>query len=88
MALTKWGLPSTGYKDPKGSPVRLEIVSGLNSKVDLRQIRDLCLSDDNILDATICSLVGWLAKTDGTSSPSPGIQHERALAEGWIHFPR
>lgn len=86
-ALSRWGLPSRGYKNDAW--VRAALVEGLQRQapwLDLGPWAVLCGRSADALDAVLAALVAGAVHRGRTIAPD---QNELALAdeEGWIHLP-
>lgn len=88
-ALRLWGLPYRGYKGAKNAARRAGLIAALSERnpwLDWNGHRDLCLADDNALDAVLAALIAREA-THGVCSPPPTDLMELARREGWIWLP-
>ncbi len=89
-ALERWGLPSRGYKEVRGRPMRATIVGNLLAKAGWLRVSDeqrtKMLESDDALDALVASLNARAAKLGLTLRPQPD-QHREAAREGWIAIP-
>jgi len=86
-SLAKWGLRSTGYKDPAATDERREIVEALAAHVDLAGTAPQLIANDDDLDAVITAVVTGLAWM-GLTTSAPPEHHDVARVEGWIHVPQ
>lgn len=85
------GLVRSGYKGRAGARVREQIVEALAHAVGSLVIDSsdaaLCRTNDDALDALICSLVARALALGLTHEPPP--EHAALVGEeGWIHVPR
>jgi len=89
-ALRRWGLPALGYKGPRGTPVRREIVRGLRAQAPWLGIsgsrEETLVADDDALDALVSALNARAAALGLTVRPGAEVRHE-AAREGWIAVP-
>lgn len=89
-ALKAWGLQHRGYKGQKNSEVRRQLVEDLAAKfpnLEWNGYRDLCVADDNALDAVLAAIIA-LAAYLGRCEPAPAGLKSSARREGWIWIPR
>lgn len=89
-ALKAWGLRHRGYKGKKNSEVRHELVDELSKtfpNLEWNGHRDLCIADDNALDAVLAAIIALEAYL-GRCEPAPADLKSSALREGWIWVPR
>lgn len=85
--LLSHGYASDGYKKPKDTSERSEIIQNLRSVVGL--VKDVSRMETNAdaLDAAVCMLAGK-DFLDGTAVPPPPHDEVRAQREGWIWVKR
>lgn len=89
-ALSCWGLPSRGYKGRERDAQRAVIVDLLSevfTDLDWNGHRDLCIADDNALDAVIAALMARLV-AHGQAEPPPEAMRDVVSREGWIWLPQ
>ncbi len=89
-ALKAWGLQHRGYKGQKNSELRHQLVDDLSAKfpnLEWNGHRDLCVADDNALDAVLAAIIALEASL-GRCEPAPADLKSSALREGWIWVPR
>lgn len=89
-ALKAWGLRHRGYKGHKNSELRHQLVNDLSAKfpnLEWNGYRDLCIGDDNALDAVLAAIIALEAYL-GRCEPAPADLETNALREGWIWVPR
>ncbi len=89
-ALKAWGLQHRGYKGQKNSEVRHQLVDELSKtfpNLEWNGHRDLCVADDNALDAVLAAIIALEAYL-GRCEPAPADLKSSALREGWIWVPR
>lgn len=88
-ALRLWGLPYRGYKGRKNVERRAELVVALRERhprLEWNGHRDLCLADDNALDAVLAALIARDV-AQGVCIPPPDDLVELARREGWVWLP-
>ena len=89
-ALQRWGFHPRGYKGTRNRPARLKLVDGLLRRTEtwlkVGEYRDLCVDNDNALDALVACLVAR-AKACGFVEEIPVESRARASREGWIALP-
>lgn len=88
-ALHCWSLTHRGYKGAKNAPGRSALVAELVEKtpwLDWNGYRDLCVRDDNALDAVVAALITREAFL-GSCEPPTDENREAARQEGWIWLP-
>lgn len=89
-ALKAWGLQHRGYKGQKNSEVRHQLVDELSKtfpNLEWNGHRDLCVADDNALDAALAAIIALEAYL-GRCEPAPAELQSSARREGWIWVPR
>lgn len=89
-ALSCWGLPSRGYKRREQSGQRTEIIDRLSylfPDLDWNGHRNLCIDDDNALDAVVSALMARLV-ADRQADPPPEAMRDVVSREGWIWLPQ
>lgn len=89
-ALSCWGLPSRGYKRREQSGQRVEIIDRLSylfPDLDWNGHRNLCIDDDNTLDAVVSALMARLV-ADRQAEPPPEAMRDVVSREGWIWLPQ
>lgn len=89
-ALKAWSLQHRGYKGQKNSEVRHQLVDDLSAKfpnLEWNGHRDLCVADDNALDAVLAAIIALEAYL-GRCEPAPTELKSSARREGWIWVPR
>jgi len=90
LGLSRWGLPSKGYKGKRGVEVRRALVSRLRAEapwlhLTRGQVAQL-VAEDDALDAMVAGLLARAAVL-GHVEPVPPADREAARAEGWIVIP-
>ena len=88
-ALQAWNLPHRGYKGTAGAAVREQIITRLMELLpwlDWNRTEDLCLRNDNALDALLAALSAREVRLGAVPPPPPQLRAD-ALAEGWIMTP-
>ncbi|GAA4284166.1 DUF429 domain-containing protein [Brevibacterium daeguense] len=88
-ALRRWSLPHRGYKGAKNAGERSALVVALSEKLarlEWNGHRDLCVADDNALDAVLAALVAREV-SHGRGEPPPEELRGTARREGWIWLP-
>lgn len=88
-ALRRWGLRSTGYKQPRAARQRVELVQDLLRRapwLDVAAYLTLLATSADALDALVAALVTRAATLGLTPRPEPH-DHPRAAREGWIALP-
>jgi hypothetical protein len=88
-ALRTWGLPHRTYKKDAHREARVALVDALEALVpwlDLDGHRDVCLAQDDVLDAMLSALVVREVHLGRTHRP-PAELRTSARREGWIHVP-
>lgn len=88
-ALQAWNLPHRGYKGTAGAGVREQIITRLMELLpwlDWNRTEDLCLRNDNALDALLAALSAREVRLGAVPPPPPQLRAD-ALAEGWIMTP-
>lgn len=78
-------LKHRGYKGASNAQVREEILGSLRLGMS-REQADLCVADDNALDAVLAALSAHSVVTGKAYGP-PEKQRQTALREGWIWMP-
>jgi hypothetical protein len=96
-ALVCWEIKSRGYKTRSGVALRggqkdarraiLDQLEDCGPWLDLSAARDVCVENDDALDALITSVVAGAAAKRLTGYPNVE-DLDRAKREGWIHLPR
>jgi hypothetical protein len=89
-ALRRWQLDPVGYKAPKATEKRRDLLSSLERALQWPEqlpadVRAACIATDHVLDALLSALVARAAARGLTAGPpdSAGL----AAREGWIHLP-
>lgn len=88
-ALQAWNLPHHGYKGSAGAGVREQIITRLMELLpwlDWNRTEDLCLRNDNALDALLAALSAREVRLGAVPPPPPQLRAD-ALVEGWIMTP-
>lgn len=89
-ALYRWGLPHRGYKGPKNSHVRQQIIETfprMFPRFQWQGFEELAITDDNVLDAVIAALVAQQIAAGYCEAPE--AEHvDIAGVEGWIWIPK
>ena len=86
-ALSRWGLPSRGYKnDPAVRSVLIQALLRQAPWLDLGSTAGLCERSADALDAVIAALVAGAVHRGRTIVPG-GADVVLADEEGWIHLP-
>lgn len=89
-SLRAWNFTSTGYKGVKNREglrrLAESLLSGCPSLQLSEHTRARCLSDDDCLDAVVCSLTARANALEATHGPT-SEQMVAARREGWIHVP-
>lgn len=88
-ALHCWSLTHRGYKGAQNAPGRSALAAELVEKtpwLDWNGYRDLCVRDDNALDAVVAALITREAFL-GSCEPPTDENREVARQEGWIWLP-
>lgn len=89
-ALKVWAMRHRGYKGQKNCEVRHQLVDDLSAKfpnLEWNGHRDLCIGDDNALDAVLAAIIALEAYL-GRCELAPAELETSALREGWIWVPR
>ena len=90
-ALSRWGLPFTGYKRSRGRanlrPPLAELLAQLPALRIAPEDRARCETSDDCFDALVCALVARATALGLTLGPRTEAERERARREGWIHLP-
>lgn len=84
--LFQHGLKHRGYKGAANAQVRKKILGSLRLVIS-REHADLCVADDNALDAVLAALSAHAVGTGKAYGP-PEEHRQTALREGWIWMPR
>lgn len=88
-ALRCWSLPHRGYKGRKNSEVRESLMTELTGMIpwlDWNGHQELCVADDNAIDAVLAALVAREAFC-GFCEPPPESARNQVRQEGWIWVP-
>lgn len=88
-ALALWSLGGASYKGAKGAAVRHDLVERLAERLPWLEWAghsDLCVKDDNALDAVIAAVVARDVDL-GRAAPPPPELADLASEEGWIWLP-
>ena len=83
--LYQHGLKHRGYKGASNAQVREEILGSLRLVMS-REQADLCVADDNALDAVLAALSAHKVMMGKAYGP-PEEHRQTALREGWIWMP-
>lgn len=84
--LFQHGLKHRGYKGAAGAQVREEILRSLRLVMS-DEHADLCVADDNALDAVLAAVSAHTVVTGKAYGP-PEDHRQAVLREGWIWMPR
>lgn len=89
-ALHCWSLPHRGYKAAKNAAPRAQLVNLLQQRwtwLDWNGHEDLCMADDNALDAVLAAVIAREIALRRCEAP-PVELREPARREGWIWLPK
>ncbi|RSZ65556.1 DUF429 domain-containing protein [Corynebacterium hylobatis] len=89
-ALRCWSLPYRGYKAAKNAGPRAELVELLRQRwtwLDWNSKEDLCVADDNALDAVLAAVIAREIAFGRCEAP-PAELRESTRREGWIWLPK
>lgn len=89
-ALRCWSLPHRGYKAAKNAGPRVELVDLLQQRwtwLDWNGQEDLCMADDNALDAVLAAVIAREIELGRCAAP-PAELRGTARREGWIWLPQ
>jgi predicted nuclease with RNAse H fold len=89
-ALRCWSLPYRGYKTAKNSGPRAELVKLVRQQwtwLDWNGHEELCVTDDNALDAVLAAVIAREIELGRCEAP-PAELRSTAHREGWIWLPR
>jgi predicted nuclease with RNAse H fold len=88
-SLVQWGFRHRGYKGPKGTQRRGELIDELQVRapwLNLGPFEAACRASDDALDAILSSMTARAAALGLTDSPTPDVSLV-AASEGWIALP-